>query len=61
VDHWHGRGVATALLERLVERAREEGVRVFLQGALREAATGALEGRDPALRQPKARARPRSG
>jgi GNAT superfamily N-acetyltransferase len=92
VDHWQGRGVATALLTRLVERARAEGVRVFtattlsdnrdalnlmrslgeprqvapisttleleielprrglgkrLREALREAAAGALTGRDP--------------
>ena len=26
VDDWHGRGVATALLTRLAERAREEGI-----------------------------------
>ncbi len=30
VDHWQGRGVGTALLERLVERAREEGIQRFL-------------------------------
>jgi len=30
VDHWQGRGAATALLERLVERAREEGIRQFI-------------------------------
>jgi GNAT superfamily N-acetyltransferase len=30
VDHWHGRGVGTALLNRLVERAREEGVEHFV-------------------------------
>jgi GNAT superfamily N-acetyltransferase len=30
VDDWQGRGVATALLERLVERARHEGVTHFL-------------------------------
>jgi len=29
VDDWQGRGVATALLEMLVERARAEGVRCF--------------------------------
>jgi GNAT superfamily N-acetyltransferase len=29
VDEWHGRGVATALLTRLVDRAREEDVRIF--------------------------------
>ena len=28
-DSWHNRGVATALLARLTERAREEGVRRF--------------------------------
>jgi len=30
VDDWQGRGVATALLELLVERARDEGVERFL-------------------------------
>jgi GNAT superfamily N-acetyltransferase len=30
VDDWHGRGVATALLERLVERARGAGVERFV-------------------------------
>lgn len=30
VDDWHGRGVATALLDRLVDRARENGVKRFL-------------------------------
>ena len=29
-DPWHGRGVATALLERLVERARDEGIDHFV-------------------------------
>ncbi|HKG36631.1 MAG TPA: GNAT family N-acetyltransferase [Solirubrobacterales bacterium] len=29
-DPWHGRGVATALLERLVGRAREEGIEHFV-------------------------------
>ncbi len=29
VDHWHGRGVATELLRRLAERAREEGITHF--------------------------------
>ena len=28
-DSWQGRGVATALLDRLTERARAEGVRRF--------------------------------
>ncbi|MGH2763303.1 MAG: GNAT family N-acetyltransferase, partial [Thermoleophilaceae bacterium] len=27
VDAWHRRGVGTALLQRLAERAREEGIR----------------------------------
>ncbi len=29
VDDWHGRGVATLLLDRLSARAREEGVECF--------------------------------
>jgi ribosomal protein S18 acetylase RimI-like enzyme len=29
VDRWHGRGVATELLRRLAERAREEGIARF--------------------------------
>jgi GNAT superfamily N-acetyltransferase len=29
IDDWHGRGVATALLTRLAERAREEGIAHF--------------------------------
>jgi RimJ/RimL family protein N-acetyltransferase len=29
VDHWHGRGVATELLRRLAQRAREEGIDCF--------------------------------
>src|SRR3954467_11633827 len=36
VDHWQGRGVATALLERLSDRAREEGVRIFTATILAE-------------------------
>ena len=36
IDEWHGRGVATALLTRLAERAREEGVRVFTATILTE-------------------------
>jgi GNAT superfamily N-acetyltransferase len=36
VDHWHGRGVATALLDRLSDRAREEGVRTFTATILSE-------------------------
>jgi GNAT superfamily N-acetyltransferase len=46
VDDWQGRGVATELL-------------AFLRRALREAAAGRLMGREPALRQPGARRRPR--
>jgi RimJ/RimL family protein N-acetyltransferase len=34
IDSWQGRGVATALLERLTERAQEEGVRRFTATAL---------------------------
>jgi GNAT superfamily N-acetyltransferase len=30
VDEWHGRGVATAMLEHLVVRAREEGIDHFI-------------------------------
>jgi RimJ/RimL family protein N-acetyltransferase len=36
IDDWHGRGVATALLERLVARAREEGVERFMALVLEE-------------------------
>jgi RimJ/RimL family protein N-acetyltransferase len=36
VDDWHGRGVATALLEQLVARAREEGIERFLALVLEE-------------------------
>jgi RimJ/RimL family protein N-acetyltransferase len=36
VDDWQGRGAATALLERLVERAREEGVERFVALVLSE-------------------------
>jgi RimJ/RimL family protein N-acetyltransferase len=35
-DSWQGRGVATALLERLTQRAREEGVRRFSADILAE-------------------------
>lgn len=41
-DQWQGRGAATTLLERLVERAREEGVERFLAVVLEENA-GAIE------------------
>jgi GNAT superfamily N-acetyltransferase len=36
VDDWHGRGVATTLLEQLVIRAREEGIERFLALILAE-------------------------
>ena len=36
IDDWHGRGVATALLEQLVVRAREEGIERFLALVLEE-------------------------
>jgi GNAT superfamily N-acetyltransferase len=36
VDDWQGRGAATALLEALVERAREEGVECFVALVLSE-------------------------
>jgi RimJ/RimL family protein N-acetyltransferase len=35
-DSWHNRGVATALLDRLTQRAREEGVRRFSAEVLAE-------------------------
>ena len=35
-DPWHGRGVATALLNRLTERARAEGIRRFSAEILAE-------------------------
>jgi GNAT superfamily N-acetyltransferase len=35
-DDWHGRGVGTALLHRLTERAREEGIRRFSASILAE-------------------------
>lgn len=35
-DSWQGRGVATALLDRLTQRAREEGVRRFSAEVLAE-------------------------
>ena len=42
VDDWQGRGAATALLESLVERAREEGVERFVALVMSEN-TDALE------------------
>jgi RimJ/RimL family protein N-acetyltransferase len=36
VDEWHGRGVATAILQQLVERAHEEGIEAFVAIVLEE-------------------------
>jgi GNAT superfamily N-acetyltransferase len=36
IDHWQGRGAATALLERLVERARHAGIERFVATVLSE-------------------------
>lgn len=36
VDAWQGKGAATALLERLVERARENGIERFIASVLQE-------------------------
>jgi RimJ/RimL family protein N-acetyltransferase len=36
IDDWHGKGVATTILEALVERAREEGVTHFVAVILSE-------------------------
>jgi GNAT superfamily N-acetyltransferase len=36
VDHWHGRGLGTALLQRLADRARDEGIQWFTATLLAE-------------------------
>jgi GNAT superfamily N-acetyltransferase len=36
IDEWQGRGVATAILEQLVERAHEEGIEAFVAIILEE-------------------------
>ncbi len=36
IDEWQGRGVATAILGQLVERAREEGIEAFVAIILEE-------------------------
>jgi nucleotide-binding universal stress UspA family protein/GNAT superfamily N-acetyltransferase len=56
-DDWQGRGVATALLEALVGRAREEGIRRFVAPVLAEnvEAMGVLEQLGPTTARPMGR------
>jgi hypothetical protein len=60
VDHWQGRGVATALLDRLVIRAREEGITHFLAVVLSDN-RGAIEMFDSFAPPGSARRRTASG
>jgi RimJ/RimL family protein N-acetyltransferase/nucleotide-binding universal stress UspA family protein len=56
VDDWHGRGVARVLLERLSERAREEGIHHFtaIVQAENQRAVGALSALGPTARASRA-------
>lgn len=57
VDAWHGRGVATALLDALVRRAREEGVERFVAPVLADNpdAQRVLERLGPTVSRPMGR------
>ena len=55
VDDWQGRGAATILLERLVERARENGIERFIAVILEENADALELFRSLAVSDPKPR------
>ncbi len=55
VDDWQGRGAATALLERLVERARENGIERFVAVILEENADAIELFRSLSVSDPKPR------